>query len=496
MLAEQLQNSLNSIPAQMWYASPSGALIFLNKWGADWLNLPEDHPLRFGVDRGAAWDSHIPLLHPDDHDETRRVWSNCLKTGLAGEVTFRVRDAQGRYHWRLSRAEPLRASDGTLLFWVGVNFDIEELKQTEFYLLEGQRLARIGSWALSSSGFEFWSRQLFEIHGLKPDDKAPSMSEYMKIVHPEGREFVAQEISRALSNRCEFDFTKRIVRRDVVVRHVRSVGVPDSDGQRLVGTGIDVTKQEELTKALRESEMELHEILDLTPQVVAVFGPQGERLYVNRYALDYFGVSILSWRNMRPGEVVHLDDVKSLQSRWDAAMTSGAGFEAEVRFRKSDGNYRWFLTRNNPVRDEGGRVLRWYVACTDIEDRKQNEERLQRENAALRQEINQTSMFEEIVGSSEALHKVLSQVKKVARSDSTVLLLGETGTGTISIARCPANRDQRVQRWPLSPTALQHLQKGDSRCYLAPASPRARRNSAQAHLRGCSFNRLLGGRWP
>jgi PAS domain S-box-containing protein len=435
MLAEQLRNALNAIPAYTWYAAPSGALTFLNERAADYLGLPEDHPLRLGIGTGAAWDSHIPMLHPDDHDETRRVWSNCLKTGLAGEVTFRARDAQGRYRWRVSRAEPLRASDGTLLFWVGINLDIEELKQTEFYLVEGQRLARNGSWAFSSAGFEFWSGQLFEIHGLKPNGKAPSMSEYLNIVHPEDREFVANEISRALSNRRGFDFTKRIVRPDGLVRHVRSVGVLDSDGQRFVGTGIDVTEQDQLTKALRESEEELREILDLTPQLIAVFGPHRERLYANRRALDYFGVTLHGWSNMKPSDVIHSDDLEGIESRWDDALTSGAAFEVEARFRKSDGNYRWFLTRYNPVRDEEGRVLRWYAACTDIEDRRQTEERLQRENTALRQEINQASMFEEIVGSSEALHKVLGEVRKVARSDSTVLVLGETGTGKELIAR-------------------------------------------------------------
>jgi PAS domain S-box-containing protein len=414
--------------------------------GADYLGLPKDHPLRLGIDTGAAWDSHIPFLHPDDHDETRRVWSNCLKTGLAGEVTFRVRDAQGRYHWRVSRAEPLRARDGTLLFWVGINFDIDELKQTEFYLIEAQRLARLGSWAFNSAGFEFWSAQLFEIHGLKPTGKAPSMSEYMNVIHPEDREFVAEEMSRALSNRRGFDFTKRIVRPDGMVRQVRSVGVPDNDGQRFVGTGIDVTEQEQLTKALRESEAELREILDLTPQLIAVFGPHREQLYINRHALDYFGVTLDGWRNTRSRDILHFDDLESLQSRWDDAMTSGAAFEVEVRFRKSDGNYRWFLTRFNSVKDGEGRILRWYAACTDIEDRRQAEDRLQRENTALRQEINQASMFGEIVGSSEALHKVLGQVKKVARSDSTVLLLGESGTGKELIAHAIHKSSNRSAR--------------------------------------------------
>src|SRR5208282_1451482 len=81
--------------------------------------LPRGNALptwRLGIDTGAAWDSHIPFLHPDDHEQSRRVWSTCLRTGSAGEMTFRVRNAQGGYRWFLSRVEPLRASDGTLLY--------------------------------------------------------------------------------------------------------------------------------------------------------------------------------------------------------------------------------------------------------------------------------------------------------------------------------------------------------------------------------------------
>src|SRR6266851_4945470 len=124
----QLQATLNVIPAYTWYASPSGGLTFVNRRTADYLGLPEDHSLRFGIDIDARWDAHIRMLHPDDHEETRKVWSTCLRTGDAGEVSFRVRNAQGGYRWFLSRAEPLRASDGTLLYWIGVSLDIEERK--------------------------------------------------------------------------------------------------------------------------------------------------------------------------------------------------------------------------------------------------------------------------------------------------------------------------------------------------------------------------------
>jgi formate hydrogenlyase transcriptional activator len=127
-------------------------------------------------------------------------------------------------------------------------------------------------------------------------------------------------------------------------------------------------------------------------------------------------------------------------------MSSGSAFEIEVRMRKSDGSYRWFLNRFNPVRDGREQILRWYAACTDIDDRKRAEENLQRENAALREELNQSPMFEEIVGSSEPLRKVLSQINKVAPSDSTVLILGQTGTGKELIARAIHKRSRRAAR--------------------------------------------------
>src|SRR5882724_11331814 len=86
----QLRATLDVIPAYTWYAGPSGVLTFVNERTADYLGLPKDHPLRFGIDTGAAWDSHVSLLHPDDQDESRRVWSTCLRTGSPGEASWRL----------------------------------------------------------------------------------------------------------------------------------------------------------------------------------------------------------------------------------------------------------------------------------------------------------------------------------------------------------------------------------------------------------------------
>jgi PAS domain S-box-containing protein len=571
-LEARLQSTLNVIPAQTWYAATSGALTFVNARTADYLGLAANHPLRLGADAGGAWDSHIALLHPDDHDETRRVWSHCLKTGAAGQLTFRVRNAQGGYRWFISCAEPMRASDGTVLYWIGTNVDIQERRQTEFYLDAGQRLAHLGSWAFGPEGFEYWSRELFAIHGLKPDAKAPTTLEYLALVHPEDREFLSHQLESFLGKHGAFDFTKRIVRPDGAIRHVRCVGTPAGEGRGFVGIGMDVTDHEELTQALRGSEekfrqlvdgvaaqvsamtpagelecvnqqvldycgrsleelkewrstdtihpedrervaaalaqclhsgqpyehekrlrrfdgayhwfrahgrparnadgriirwyivltdieerkraqealaeqqQELRQLVDLAPQMVAVFGPQRERIYANSVALSYLGATLEEWLRHPAGFELHPDDLVRVKGAAAHAIVVRTAYDLEVRIRKADGSYRWFLARYNPMRVDQGQPLRWYVACTDIEERKQAEERLQQENVALREEIDKTSMFEEIVGASPALTVVLSRVSRVAGSDSTVLITGETGTGKELIARAIHRRSQRSSK--------------------------------------------------
>jgi formate hydrogenlyase transcriptional activator len=124
-------------------------------------------------------------------------------------------------------------------------------------------------------------------------------------------------------------------------------------------------------------------------------------------------------------------------------FSSGLPHETELRFLRNDGKYRWFLFRWNPIRDDQGRLTRWYVAGTDIEDRKQTEQLLRNENVALREQIDRAFMFEEIVGSSSVLQTVLSSIVKVAPTDSTVLITGETGTGKELIARAIHKHSKR-----------------------------------------------------
>ena len=199
-------------------------------------------------------------------------------------------------------------------------------------------------------------------------------------------------------------------------------------------------------KALRKSEAELRQTLDLTPQLIAVFGPNRARLYANRMALEYAGLTLDEWRQRSFGAEMHPDDVERLKPYAERSFATGQPNELELRVRAGDGSYRWFLARYNPVRDDDGQIIRWYLACTDIDDRKRAEERLREENVALREEIDKASMFEEIVGASPALAAVLSRVSKVAGSDSTVLITGETGTGKELVARAIHRRSRRASR--------------------------------------------------
>jgi formate hydrogenlyase transcriptional activator len=208
--------------------------------------------------------------------------------------------------------------------------------------------------------------------------------------------------------------------------------------------------QTSLTRALsklRQDESELRRMTDAIPQTIVVLDPSGAPIYANQATLDYTGLAIKDV--LAPGfreRIFHPYDLEKLRDEREAALARGLPFEAEQRALRKDGQYRWFLIRYNPFRTEQGQVIRWYATGTDIDDRVRAEERIRNENLALREQIDRESMFEDIVGSSESLRKVLRWVAKVAPSDSTVLILGETGTGKELIARAIHKRSRRAEQ--------------------------------------------------
>jgi PAS domain S-box-containing protein len=203
---------------------------------------------------------------------------------------------------------------------------------------------------------------------------------------------------------------------------------------------------------LQERERESRLIVDTIPGLVATLTPTGEVEAVNEQVLAYCGRTMDELKQWGTSDTVHPDDLPRAREIISASMTSGEPYEILERIRRFDGVYRWFQVRGLPLRDSNGRIVRWYVLLTDIDDLKRAEaelgalkDQLYKENIVLRDEVDRTSMFEEIVGTSPALHPVLTRVAKVARTESTVLITGETGTGKELVARAIHRRSARGQ---------------------------------------------------
>ena len=263
-----------------------------------------------------------------------------------------------------------------------------------------------------------------------------------------------EERQKALSGTAPFENEQRTLGKDGKYRWflIRYNPLVDESGKviRWYATGTDIEDRKQAENKLRQDERELRQLIDFLPQHVVVLDKDGTLLQANKTMLDYKGCTLEEMKGggtrERISRDVHPDDLERVQNERSAGLSRGMPFETEKRLLGKDGQFRWFLFRYNPVLNESGDIVRWFATATDIEDRKQAEDRMRNEAVALREQIDRDSMFEDIVGSSEVLRRILRQVTKVASSDSTVLILGETGTGKELIARAIHKRSNRAEQ--------------------------------------------------
>jgi PAS domain S-box-containing protein len=324
-----------------------------------------------------------------------------------------------------------------------------DLQHNEAFLVEGQSISHTGSfgWSLPS-GEIYWSEETYNIFEYDRVVK-PTLELVLQRVYPDDRDLVQQTLDGACEASADFDLEHRLLMPDGRVKHIHALAraLKTSSGKLdFVGAVTDVTAAKQAEERIRQGGRELRKLLDLTPQFITEFGPDGSPLYNNQAALDYHGLTLEEWQVTDWHGLVYPHDTERILHEAISGFRSGSPYEMEMRLRRKDGQYRWFLFRFNPIRDEQGHLTRWYAAAADIEDRKQVEQRLQNENVALREEIDRASMFEEIVGTSPSLQAVLSRISKVAPTDSSVLITGETGTGKELVARAIHRCSQRSSR--------------------------------------------------
>jgi len=326
----------------------------------------------------------------------------------------------------------------------------EELDESEKNLRRAIDVIPALAWfAMPDGSMEYLNKRWRDYTGLSPAETAGWG--FRAAFHPEDREKGIQRCRSLATENGPAECEIRLRRHDGVYRtfHIRIEPLRDETGRiiRWYGTSTDVEALKQTEEKLREDERELRRITDAIPQAIVVQDVAGNPLYANRVTLEYTGLAMEDV--VKPDfreRIFHPEDILRLAAFRQSALAKGVPFQLEQRAQGKDGQYRWFFIQYNPFRDGQGRIVRWYATGTDIDERKRNEERTRNENIALREEFDHSLMFEEIVGSSQSLRKVLKAVDKVAATDSTVLILGETGTGKELIARAIHKRSPRSSR--------------------------------------------------
>jgi PAS domain S-box-containing protein len=426
---------------------------------------------------------YFEMIHPDDRKRVRELFERCTVLKINYDADYAIILPDGNIRHIHATGHPVLNELGDLVEWIGTTMDITERKQreealrrSEGYLAEAQKLTHTGSWAVQVLQMEnaqreagqelsvlprfgwnssYWSKEMYQIFGFDPDPTPPSYIEVAQRLHPEDARYYTRVVEKAVRDRTDFEADYRLLLPNGAAKYIHVVGHPvvnaSGDVIELVGTAMDVTEQHEARAALQTAfeqikaeETELRRMTDAIASYIYVLRPDGTALYANQTLLDYTGLTLEDvQKEGQRARVFHPEDVERLRKERREGLARGKPFELEQRALGKDGNYRWFLVRYNPLRDDQGNIIRWYATGTDIEDRKRAEERMRDENLALREQIDQAFMFEEIVGASPALQTVLSSIVKVAPTDSTVLITGETGTGKELIARAIHKHSQR-----------------------------------------------------
>ena len=410
-----------------------------------------------GWDRGTkpTLDLVLERVHPEDALRVKQTLEQALRDQKDFDFEHRLLMPDGSVkHVRAVGQAPKDGSE-----FVGAVMDITSAKQIEEKLRQDEKELRtiietIPAFVYSArpdGSLEFITEHWMTSWGFTFEEWKDWG--WVSAVHPDDLERVMSSWQKALMTGEPLELELRTGgkggRGPYRWGMARCVPLRDAGGNiiKWYGTFHDLEERKQAEEKLQQSEKELRRIVDFVPSIIFVLSPDGKVLFANEACSEYTGVTKEELASIGfGGKLSHPEDAAKYRPIRAAALSRGEPFQAEQRLLGKDGCWRWFLFQYNPLKDEGGRVDRWYVTATDIDKRKAAEDDLKAENLALREEINSTSMFEEIIGGSKAISRVLTEISKVATTDSTVLILGETGTGKELIARAIHKRSGRADQ--------------------------------------------------
>ncbi|MDZ4866480.1 MAG: PAS domain-containing protein [Alphaproteobacteria bacterium] len=368
---------IDALPGLVWTTRPDGYCDFLNRRWFDYTGLSWEQAIGWG------WES---VLHPDDRSGMLAYWQTCLASGTGGEIEGRLRRADGVYRWFHFRLSPVTDAEGRIIKWCGLNTEIDDLKRVEEKsrtlerrfrsIIEG--LPAMVTLMTPAGEFAYGNQYMIDYFGAPFEElKARPTTESF---HPEDRLEVDRRWKHSIDTGEPYDYEARLKGGDAVYRwfHTRGFPLRDPDGKialwYLLQENIDDRRRAD--EELRASERNARAIVDGFPGLVAVFSADGFMEQVNQQVVAFWGKSPEALKDWTSADVLHPEDVPLKLNAFAKAFAARSSFEVEVRGRRFDGAYRWLLSRGIPVKDDDGRIVRWYNLLIDIDDRKRAEEAL------------------------------------------------------------------------------------------------------------------------
>jgi PAS domain S-box-containing protein len=365
--------------------APSGRLLFGNRRLEEIFRHPVyESPSVESYREWIVWKEDGTRLEPRDYPLAKAVCS-----GETADGVYLCERGDGSKAWLQFTAAPVRDSTGGVAGAVIVVTDVDAERRTRDVMREmNERLSlaleanRLGTWDWDIRSNQIaWGGYHYQLFGLAEAEFGGSFEDFLATLHPGDRSSVEAEIQTAIAaRREEYRQEYRAVWPDGSIHWLegRARFFYDQAGEpyRMLGVVQDISTRKEAEETLRSSEAQFRQIADSLPQLAWMTRPNGHHEWFNRRWYEYTGATFEECSGEGWANFFHPEDVSEADRRWRRSLELGGGYEVEYRCRRSDGAYRWFLGRAEAVRDEDGRILRWFGTCTDIDDQKQAEANL------------------------------------------------------------------------------------------------------------------------